>query len=91
MDKTWVVYMLRCADNSLYTGITTDINRRILEHNGNDNNGKKGAKYTRARRPVVLAYTETAINKSCACKREHQIKKLSKINKEQLVATYNLK
>jgi len=82
--------MLRCADNSLYTGVTTDINRRILEHNDNDNNNKKGAKYTRARRPVVLAYTESAVNKSEACKREHQLKKLTKVKKEQLVEKYTV-
>jgi len=80
----WWVYFLRCSDNSLYAGVTTDIHRRIDEHN----NSNLGAKYTRARRPVRLAYLETAENKSLACKREYQIRHLSKQQKEQLVSKY---
>ncbi len=79
--KSWWVYLLRCNDNSLYAGVTTDINRRVEEHN----NSKLGAKYTRARRPVYLAYFEKACNKSIACKREYQIRHLPKRKKEQLV------
>ena len=79
--NTWWVYFLRCNDNSLYAGVTTDINRRINEHN----NSKLGAKYTRSRRPVTLAYLEEAADKSAACKREYQIRHLTKIKKEQLV------
>ena len=81
---TWWVYFLRCNDNSLYAGVTTDIDRRISEHN----NSKLGAKYTRARRPVSLAYLEVADNKSSACKREYQIRHLTKAKKEQLVSRY---
>lgn len=82
---TWWVYLLRCNDNSLYAGVTTDIHRRIDEHN----NSKLGAKYTRAKRPVSLAYLEEADNKSTACKREYQIRQLTKLKKEQLVSQAN--
>ena len=83
--NTWWVYFLRCTDNSLYAGVTTDILRRIDEHN----NSKLGAKYTRARRPVSLAYLEEAKNKSMACQREYQIRHLTKDKKEQLVTNYS--
>lgn len=82
--STWWIYFLRCNDNSLYAGVTTDIHRRIEEHN----NSKLGAKYTRARRPVSLAYLEQADNKSLACKREYQIRHLTKLKKEQLVSNF---
>jgi putative endonuclease len=78
----WKVYILRCSDNSLYTGITRDINRRIDEHNSND---RLASAYTRARRPVKLAYHEFHENRSSASKREAEIKKLTKIEKEKLV------
>ncbi|NVK37740.1 MAG: GIY-YIG nuclease family protein [Gammaproteobacteria bacterium] len=81
---SWFVYILRCADNSLYTGITTDIHRRLEEHNHCD---KKGAKYTRARRPVVLTYQESLDNRSLACKREAAIKKMSRQQKLTLIKT----
>ena len=80
---SWIVYILRCADNTLYTGITTDADRRISEHN-KDN--KKGARYTRARRPVVLAYQEQCDNRSQASLREHQIKKLARKEKLKLIS-----
>lgn len=78
----WQVYILRCADNSLYTGITTDVQRRLDEHNGLV---KNGAKYTRNRQPVTLAYQEDAPSRSAACKREAAIKRLNKAQKEQLI------
>ena len=78
----WFVYMLRCADNSLYTGITTDLERRVAEHNHSD----KGAKYTRCRRPVRLVYNETIHSKRAAYKREWAIKQLSKTQKEALIS-----
>ncbi|KGJ91150.1 Excinuclease ABC C subunit domain protein [Colwellia psychrerythraea] len=84
---TWWVYLLRCNDNSLYAGVTTDIHRRVDEHN----NSKLGAKYTRARRPVNLAYLEQADNKSSACKKEYKIRHLSKNKKELLVSKYKPK
>lgn len=80
----WWVYLLRCNDNSLYAGVTTDIHRRTGEHN----NSKLGAKYTRARRPVRLVYLEQAHDKSSACKREYQLRQLTKLQKEQLVSNY---
>ncbi len=78
--NNWYVYIVRCADDSLYTGITTDPGRRVLEHNAG---GRKGAGCTRARRPVSLVYTENAASRSSAAKREYQIKQLSR--KEKLV------
>ncbi len=69
----WYVYMLRCADGTLYTGITTDLARRVQEHNA----GKAGARYTRSRRPVALVYSETVANRSEASQREYAIKQLS--------------
>ena len=83
---TWYVYFLRCNDNSLYAGITTDLARRLHQHN----HTKLGAKYTRAKRPVTLAYAETATNKSDAGKREYQLRQLPKAKKEELVSTYLL-
>ena len=77
--------MLRCADNSLYTGVTTDVERRLEEHNENP---KKAAKYTRARRPVSLAYVEMAIDRSAACKRESNIKRFPSQRKEALVDSF---
>jgi putative endonuclease len=82
--NSWYVYILRCADDSLYTGITTDIERRLLEHN----NGAPAAKYTRSRRPVTLVYLESAQNRSSACVRENQIKQLKRSQKHKLLANY---
>ncbi|MEE9444701.1 MAG: GIY-YIG nuclease family protein [Cocleimonas sp.] len=82
LNKTvWFVYMLRCVDNSLYTGVTTDVSRRVLEHNG----AKSVTRYTRARQPVKVVYQETAESRSTACQREAQIKKLTKLQKEALL------
>lgn len=77
----WFVYLVRCADNSLYTGITTDIARRLREHNGETGGGSK---YTLAKRPVILVYSELAKTRSQALKREAAIKKLPRQKKEQL-------
>jgi len=77
----YFVYIVKCIDNSLYTGITTNITRRIHEHNFT----KKGAKYTKTRRPVTLVYSEEYRSRSDASKREYQIKKLSKIEKEMII------
>ena len=73
----YYVYILRCNDDSLYTGITTDVQRRIKEHN----NSSKGAKYTKMRRPVMLVYSEECENRSDALKREYEIKKMSRKEK----------
>jgi putative endonuclease len=79
---TWTVYIVRCADGSLYAGIATDVARRVEEHNSNN---LLAANYTRARRPVALAYQEPAVTRSAAGKREYQIKKMSRKEKEALV------
>lgn len=88
LHSTWFVYLLRCADNSLYTGITTDLNRRLNEHNG-ENGSNKGARYTRHRRPVSLVYNETLANRASASQREYAIKQLSRTAKEQLILSLN--
>lgn len=79
------VYILRCKDNSLYTGWCRDLDERIKKHNSG-----KGAKYTRAKGPCKLVYYEEISNKSEALKREVAIKKLSKVKKEDLVRSFNL-
>lgn len=78
---SWFVYILKCADKSLYTGITTDCARRLQQHNSG-----VGAKYTRCRLPVVMVYTENAESRSDASKREYQIKKLSRQQKLALIS-----
>ncbi|HEY0948111.1 MAG TPA: GIY-YIG nuclease family protein [Candidatus Paceibacterota bacterium] len=80
MKDAWYVYMLRCADGTLYTGVTTDLTRRVREHN----EAPEGAKYTRARRPVSLVHKETFTSRSEACAREAAIKKLSRAEKQTL-------
>ncbi|MEN8670727.1 MAG: GIY-YIG nuclease family protein [Ketobacter sp.] len=75
--------MLQCSDRTLYTGITTDLQRRLREHN----EAKAGARYTRVRRPVTLVYSEPAGSRSEAARREAQIKKLSRCEKLLLVAS----
>ncbi len=77
----WFVYIVRCADNSLYTGITTDVEARVKRHNSG-----AGARYTRARRPVVLVRVEKAESESAARKREMQIKGWTRKKKESLVS-----
>lgn len=82
--QNWFVYVVRCADHSLYTGVTTDVERRVAEHNTCD---KKAARYTRARRPVSLCYVEPLANRAAACQREAKIKRLPKAAKERLAAS----
>ena len=79
--KTWYVYIVQCADGTLYTGISTDVNRRLHEHN----HTKKGAKYTRARRPVTLKYVIECFGRSEAAREEARIKKLPRIDKLSLI------
>lgn len=74
------VYVLECADGSLYTGYTTDLERRVAEHDAGD-----GAKYTRCRTPVELVHSESFDTRSAAMSREHEIKGLSRAEKERLV------
>lgn len=77
----WYVYLLRCADDTLYTGCTTDPQRRLEQHNAG-----RGAKYTRARRPVTLVYVEQAEDHSQALRREAALKCLSRKEKLALIA-----
>jgi putative endonuclease len=79
-DMPWTVYVARCCDGSLYTGITTDPARRLAEHNAGG-----GAAYTRSRTPLVLVYSERARSRSMALRREHAIKRLTRAQKEALV------
>jgi putative endonuclease len=80
---TWSVYVVRCADGSLYTGIATDVARRVEEHNASN---LLAARYTRARRPVVLVYQEAAASRSAAGKREYELKQMSREEKEALAS-----
>lgn len=81
MDKAWFVYMLRCGDGSLYTGIARDVQARLQMHRS-----CKGAKYTRGRGPLELVYTEQCADKSEALKRELAIKALSREEKLHLIS-----
>ncbi|MCB1757013.1 MAG: GIY-YIG nuclease family protein [Gammaproteobacteria bacterium] len=86
MSKTsWTVYILRCADNTLYTGVTLDIERRLHEHNHDD---RLAARYTRSRRPLTLIYSESAVNRSEALRRERMIKSMARIEKLKLAERY---
>lgn len=78
--KPWTVYLLRCRDGSLYAGITTDMERRLVEHQGGS-----AARYTKGRRPVTIVYRETCASRSDALKRECAVKALSRVEKERLV------
>ena len=80
MPSPWFVYVLRCADDTLYTGIATDLVRRLAEHNAGT-----GARYTRSRRPVALIYYECAANRAEASRRECAIKRLARPDKLALV------
>ena len=80
---SWFVYMLRCGDGSLYTGITDDVHRRLEAHRSG-----KGAKYTRGRRPLELAYVEEQPDKPAALRREIQLKKQSRAYKLSLCAEW---
>lgn len=77
---SWYVYILRCADDTLYTGMTDNVEKRLAAHQSG-----KGAKYTRGRGPLTLVYTEEAADKSAALKREISIKRLTRAQKLELV------
>ena len=79
-DNSWCVYILRCADGSLYTGITTDLDRRCKQHNAGT-----ASRYTRSRLPVELVYQEARDSQSEALKRELEIKALSRRQKQSLI------
>ena len=82
---SWVCYLLECADGSLYCGITNDLDKRLATHNAGE-----GAKYTRSRLPVRLAYCETCDGKSAALRREVEIKRLSRDRKLVLCAQWRV-
>lgn len=83
MESNWYLYILRCGDGTLYTGITTDVEKRLETHRSG-----KGAKYTRGRCPLELVYRENCGSHSDALKREAAIKKLSREQKEILIREY---
>ena len=78
-DSAWHIYLVQCADGSLYTGIARDLQERLAAHNAGT-----GAKYTRSRLPVALVYSETVADRSTALRREYAIKQLSRAQKAQL-------
>ena len=79
----WHVYIVRCTDDTLYTGITRDVERRVDEHNTSN---ALAASYTRSRRPVTLVYREPASTRSAASKREYELKQMTRRQKDALVA-----
>lgn len=83
MDKNWYLYIVQCKDETFYTGITDNLERRILEHNLG-----KGAKYTRGRGPITLCYYKEMACKSDALKEEYRIKHLSRSEKAALCARF---
>ena len=84
MEDTWYLYILRCKDNTLYTGITTDVEKRFEAHQSG-----KGAKYTRGRGPLALVYREQCGSHSEALKRECAVKAMTRQQKQDLIATYS--
>lgn len=82
MSDAWVVYIVECADGSLYTGVAIDLERRVAQHNGEL---AGGSRYTRVRRPVAVVWSESAVDRSTAQQREAAIKKLSRRLKEKLL------
>lgn len=81
---SWTLYILRCADDTLYTGITNNLEKRLAQHESG-----KGAKYVRGRTPFTLAYREEHLTKSAALKKEIYIKSLSRADKQRIVLTEN--
>ena len=82
-DDSWFVYLVRCSDGSFYAGVTTDLERRVRQHNGEI---VGGANYTRARRPVALVWNEVYENRSVAQRREYFVRRLSRREKQRLAA-----
>ena len=80
MNKLWVVYMVECNDGSLYTGVTTDISRRVQAHNSG-----RGAKYTRSRRPVAVAYVSDGTTHGDALREERRMKSLTRKQKLEII------
>ena len=83
--QRWYLYVVKCSDGTLYTGVTTDLERRIKEHNASP----RGAKYTRTRRPVELVYSYSYLSRSQAQRAEHKFKRLSKRQKLDMIHDSN--
>ncbi len=83
--KQWYVYIIECSDGAYYTGITTDLKRRFAEHAGNG----KGAKFFYSRRPMRIVFKENTDDRSSASRREAQIKAMSRVQKEALIAAHH--
>jgi len=81
--KPWYVYIVRCSDDTLYTGVSIDVLRRVYTHNSG-----RGAKYTRSRRPVNIVYTGPEMTQSAALREEHRIKSLSRKKKLMIIKEY---
>ena len=79
--STWSIYVVRCADDSLYTGIATDVDRRLREHR----DGRRGARYLRGRAPIELVYSQAVGDRSHASRIEYRLKQLAKTDKERLL------
>ena len=82
ITKSWYMYVVKCSDSTLYTGVTTDISRRLSEHNS----GKRGAKYTRSRLPVSLVYWDEHPDRSTAQRYEAAFKRLSRARKVEIIS-----
>ena len=80
VESKWYLYILRCGDGTLYTGITTDVEKRLVQHRTG-----KGAKYTRGRQPLELVYREECEDHSAALKREYEVKRLPREQKMMLI------
>jgi putative endonuclease len=85
MKYNWHVYIVRCADGTLYTGIAKDVPKRVVEHNSDN---RLAARYTKSRRPVSLVYWESVKTRSEAGKREYAIKQMPKISKENMILNF---
>jgi len=79
-EPGWSLYILRCRDNTFYTGITTDLKRRLMQHNDGT-----ASRYTRSRKPATLVYSETCSDRSTALKRECEVKKMPREEKKRLI------
>jgi len=80
-NDSWSVYIIRCDDGTLYTGVSTDVARRFAEHLA----GKRGARFFNGRRPLEVVFTETGHTRSAACRREAEIKRLSRAEKLAMI------
>ena len=81
LETVWFVYIVRCSDGTLYTGVTTDADKRVAEHNRS-----QGARYTRSRQPVELVYLEPAADRGAALRRESEIKRMRSAAKRRMIS-----